>query len=99
MTAAEIYSVYPRKVSKPKALKAIEKVLAKPPSEFTPDEWSLRVFTLTQAYAAARKGEDPEFTPHPSTFFNGRRFEDDPSTWGSVKTTAHAPDPSSPYGF
>lgn len=68
-----IYAEYPRKVGKPKALKAIEKAI----SSFS-DEL---VLERTKAYAQARIGQDDQFTPHPSTWFAQERFNDDPSTW------------------
>jgi hypothetical protein len=73
-----IYAEYPRKVGKPKALKAIEKAVR----EFS----DAVVLEKTKAYAAARRGEDSQFTPHPATWFNQSRFNDDPATWKSLPT-------------
>lgn len=100
--AEEIYQAYPRKVGRPKAIKAIMKVLSNPPRSVPTSTWAKQVLHLTQAYAKARHGEDHSFTPHPSTFFNQHRFEDDPSTWKGRDGNAeevHAPDPDSRYGF
>jgi len=97
--ASEIYAAYPRKVARPKALKAIIKVIATPPRSVSTTDWAAQILGLTKLYAAARAGESPEFTPHAATFFNQRRFEDDPSTWGSQSEVSHAPDPNSQYGF
>ena len=69
----DIYQAYPRKVGKPDALRAITKAVQKFGSDF--------VLAKTREYAAARVGQDPQFTPHPSTWFNQERFNDDPSTW------------------
>ena len=80
---SEIYDVYPLKVGKPAAIRAIEKQLREFSGEF--------LLERTRAYAAA-PGRDPEFTPHPATWFNQERFNDDPSTW--VKTpTQNRPTP------
>jgi hypothetical protein len=72
----EIYQAYPRKVAKPDAIRAIRKAL----KEVEPE----KLLELTKAYAAARSAADPQFTPHPATWFNGRRYADDPSTWHAV---------------
>ncbi len=71
--AEEIYTAYPRKIAKPDAIKAIAKAIRKHTFEF--------VLKQTKAYAFARVGQDAEFTPHPATWFNGERYNDDPSTW------------------
>ena len=71
--ANEIYSRYPRKVGKPIAIRAIVKALqSKPMAE---------LLELTTKFAQANIGADPQFIPHPSTWFNQERFNDDPSTW------------------
>lgn len=69
----KIYQAYPRKVGKPAALRAIRKAMQK----FDP-EWLLE---QTKAYAECRNGEPERFTPHPATWFNQERFNDDPSVW------------------
>lgn len=69
----EIFGAYPRRIGKPKALIAIRKALSKTTFE--------DLLTKTKAYASARHGEDPNFTPHPSTFYNQERYNDDPATW------------------
>lgn len=88
-----IYSAYPRKVAKPPALKAIAKALASPPLGMDSGQWPADLLAITTRYAALRKAEPVEFTPHPATWFNERRFEDDPSTWVTAATakTATAP--------
>jgi hypothetical protein len=68
-----IYSDYPRKVGKPKALLAIKKAVAKFGVDF--------VAQRTRDFQVARRGQDVQFTPHPATWFNQERFNDDPSTW------------------
>lgn len=72
--AETIYEAYPRKVGRPIAMRAIVKALKKVPFE--------KLLELTKQYAAIRKSEDPNFTPHPATWFNQERWSDDPSTWG-----------------
>jgi hypothetical protein len=80
--AEAIYEAYPRKVGKPVALRAIKRHLRK----FGAEE----LLAKTKAYAEAVKDSDHQFIPHPSTFFNQERFNDDPQSWstpqGSVVT-------------
>jgi len=71
--AETVYDLYPRKVSKPHALHAIVKALKKEPLE--------RLCGLVRQYADAVRGDDPQFIPHPATWFNGQRYNDDPATW------------------
>ena len=39
-----------------------------------------RLLELTKTFAASRPPGTP-FTPHPTTWFNQKRYEDDPATW------------------
>ncbi len=74
----EIYRLFPRKVAKPEALKAIQKALTKVSFH--------DLCSKTQAFAAARNG-DVAFCPHPATWFNQERYNDDPSTWVQTHVT------------
>ena len=79
--ALEIYAAYPRKVAKPAALKAITNAFASVPSD--------ELLAKTQAYAEAVakwSDKDREFIPHPATWFNQERYNDDPSTWERTQT-------------
>lgn len=78
--AEAIYQLYPLKVGKPAAIRAILKAL----TQDTPE----RLKRLTEAFAIARGG-DTAFTPHPATWFNQARYNDDPETW--VKQAPLAP--------
>jgi hypothetical protein len=71
--AEEIYAAYPRKVGKPKAIQAILRALqsCKDPG------WLL---DRTKAYAKSREGQDPQYTPHPATWFNQSRYNDELET-------------------
>lgn len=62
------WSLYPRKVGKG----AAEKAYAKAVKLTTPDVLS----EAAQALAAERNGKDPQYTPHPATWLNQRRWED-----------------------
>ena len=70
--ALEVYNAYPLKVARPAALKAIVRALEAIPFE--------DLLAKTKAYAAAR-GADLAFVPHPATWFNQQRYNDDPATW------------------
>lgn len=83
--AEAIYAEYPLKVGRPVALRAIKKQLARFPFE--------ELLAKTKAYAEARAG-DKEFVPHPSTWFNQQRFNDDPSTWTRSEPAQGKPKPN-----
>lgn len=72
-TTEEIYKAYPRKVAKKDALKAIEKVIR----EIRPTHDSAWLLVRVEQYAKQRAGEDPDYTPHPATWFNRGSYEDD----------------------
>lgn len=75
-SAEEIYAAYPRKVAKPNAIKAILKALCK----IAPDE----LLAKTKAYAqtvAEWSDEYKDYIPHPATWFNQERYNDNPETW------------------
>lgn len=76
--AEQIYSLYPHKVGRPAAFRAIEKALRKFSFKF--------LLEKTKAYCAVRAGDVHSFPacPNPSTWFNQERFNDDPSTWKRV---------------
>jgi DNA adenine methylase len=71
--AETLYRFYPRKVGKAAALKAIAKALARVPF--------VELLDAVQEYASSRKGKDPQFTPHPATWFNEGRWEDERDEW------------------
>jgi hypothetical protein len=72
-----IYSAYPRKVAPVDALKAIAKAIAK-------GKTPAHLLERTTAYAAATAlwpEDELRFIPHPATWFNGGRYDDDPKSW------------------
>tara|TARA_R110000824_G_scaffold155562_1_gene328327 strand:+ start:453 stop:1016 length:564 start_codon:yes stop_codon:yes gene_type:complete len=71
--AMALYLAYPRKVARAAALRAIRKALIGEPFDLLLD--------AVQEYADARNGQDSQFTPHPSTWFNQERWADDRSDW------------------
>lgn len=74
-TPEDIYRVYPRKVARPDAIRAIRKATLKHGSAY--------LLERTIAYAKTQMPND-RFTPHPATWFNAERFNDDPATWAPV---------------
>jgi hypothetical protein len=77
--AREIYDVYPRKIGKPHALKAIKLALKKTPYAI--------LLQRTKDYhkiiceCLSRDSGVVHFVPHPATWYNQERYKDDPSTW------------------
>ena len=65
-----IYQAYPRKVGRGAALKAIEKALGKVKSP----EWLL---ARVKQFASSSGGQAGQFTPHPATWFNQERWNDE----------------------
>jgi hypothetical protein len=77
--AEAIYAIYPKKVGKTAALKAIVKVLKLPGG---PTELELQATVKAYRDAVAKWDEqDKTFVPHPATWFNQGRYADDPATW------------------
>ena len=72
--AIAIYELYPRKVARPAALKAIAKALGKCGFE------SLKKAVLSFATSCA--GKDAQYIPHPATWFNQERWADQPAQTG-----------------
>lgn len=63
------WSAYPRKIAKGHARKAFDKAckIADP----------IAILTAVQKFADATQGTDKQFIPHPTTWLNGERWEDD----------------------
>lgn len=76
--AEAIYALYPKKVGKTAALKAITKVLKS--GSIT----ELELHAAVKAYRDAVSKwpeQDKTFVPHPSTWFNRGSYDDDQATW------------------
>jgi hypothetical protein len=72
--AMALYRAYPKKVARAAALKAIRKALQL-------EGFGVLMEAVT-AYAAARDGQDRQYTPYPATWFNQQRWADDREEWG-----------------
>jgi uncharacterized protein YdaU (DUF1376 family) len=76
-TAEQIYQAYPRKVGKVEALKAITK--AGRAIGFD------RLLAKVQEYGRASAWQEMQYIPHPATWMNAGRYDDDPETWKDPK--------------
>lgn len=89
MTATEIdatiYALYPRKVGRVAALKAIAKAVKVVQKEHGCDALEARrvLYKAVHAYARSPAGQNPDRTliPHPATWFNRGSYFDDPQEW------------------
>lgn len=75
ITPAMVYKAYPRHVAPDAAMKAIAKAAKKKPIAY--------LLERVEVYAKAVKiaGIEKTFIPHPATWFNGGRYDDDASEW------------------
>lgn len=66
-----LYELYPKKIGKEAAIKAIEKALKMKTFE--------QLLLALQCYVRkiSREGTDPQFIPHPATWFNQGRYDDE----------------------
>jgi len=76
--AEQIYSLYPRKVGKVTALRAIDRILKA--GKVPPEDLIVTVRNYARATATWPPG-DEVFIPHPATWFNSGRYDDDPREW------------------
>lgn len=73
-TFAKFWNAYPRKTAKPRALKAFEKL------QFSNGAFQHLLDALEAAKGSAEWRRDGgRFIPHPATWLNDRRFEDEPT--------------------
>lgn len=83
--AESIYAAYPKKVGRPAALRAIRRALTKCPFD--------SLLERTRLYAQTCN-VPAQFIPHPSTWFNQERFNDDPATWRRTVGANGKPEPA-----
>lgn len=85
--AIEIYELYPNKVGKPRALKAIAEAIRK--------VGPTQLRNATAAFAALWKGQPSlQYCPHPATWFRDERYNDNPSSWTKPKAPVGGNTPS-----
>jgi hypothetical protein len=78
-----VYQLYPRKIGKKQALKAIEKAIT---DLMTAENYSLEravacLKERTRSFAESPAGQRGSYTPHPATWFNRGSYRDDPKEW------------------
>lgn len=86
MGVEEIYQAYPRHVGKRAALAAIRKALTEisGDGDFQDDDPIAWLLTQVRSYAASPAGRQGQFTPHPTTWMAGGRYNDDQAEWQRV---------------
>jgi hypothetical protein len=72
-----IYQAYPRKIGKGDALKAIKNALKRIDSE-TPAQ---DLLAIVKEFAQSPAGQKGDYTPYPASWFNAKRYLDDPDEW------------------
>jgi len=80
------WSVYPRKVGKRKAFAAWKIAVGELSGRFLHVEKSNQhaadyLTELTATFADSPKGNAGSYTPHPTTWLNQGRYDDDPAEW------------------
>jgi DNA-binding Lrp family transcriptional regulator len=70
----EFWKLYPRKVGKPTAKQRWD-TLSKKPSKDQPDFETIK--KAIQEQSKSDQWQDPKYIPHPSTWINGERWEDE----------------------
>lgn len=83
--AQRIYAEYPRKVGRTAAIKSIIKAM----KEVDPE----RLLNKVKMYADCKNGSNKQYIPHPATWFNQGRYDDDPSEWRIGNGSAPAKPP------
>jgi hypothetical protein len=80
--AERIFAAYPRRVGKPRAIKAISAALREYADKYEcgVDAAYGRLLADAQELATHWSGHELEYCPHPSTYYNQRRYEDDTKT-------------------
>ena len=81
--AASIYALYPRKVARAAALKAIKKALVE-----NPDIDMSEAVTEYAKATSTWKESDKTYIPYPASWFNGGCFLDDRNEWWKKSTTS-----------
>jgi hypothetical protein len=87
VSAEQVYEEFPNKVARPKAIEAINRAAQKACQKAKEAGFSdcmAYLLDRTLAFSAATaKWQESERTyiPHPTTWFNQERFNDDPKTW------------------
>ncbi len=80
-----IYQAYPRKVGKRAAIPAIGRAITRigndTESQLEKHKSPAWLLAKVKKYAASPAGQAGKFTPHPATWFNEGRYDDDEKEW------------------
>lgn len=81
--AQKIYEAYPRHIGKAKALPAIEKAIEviTDRGDLMKKEAAAWLLARVQKFADSPAGKRGTFTPHPATWMNGGRYDDNDAEW------------------
>jgi hypothetical protein len=92
------YETYPRHVGKGEAAaaygRAIKRISATRGT--TPSDAHIWLIGVTQTFAQSPAGTAGSFTPHPSTWLNQARYDDDPAEWQRERTNEGKPNGKAP---
>jgi len=77
------WQTYPRKAGKRKAYQAWVAAgrRIRAARKCDAEEAAGHMLERATAFSATPKGQDPKFCPHPATWLNQDRFDDDPKCW------------------
>jgi hypothetical protein len=84
VTAELIYLAYPRKVGKAAAVKIITRLMTTARGDMLPDERARYLLQRTVAFnncVVLWPAAERQYCPHPATWFNQGRYDDDPKEW------------------
>lgn len=79
----EIYEAYPRKIGRKAAEHPIRKAINAKGFD--------NLLQAVQAFARKTVNVEPRYIPHPATWFNQGRYDDDPTEWGANAEGAQQP--------
>jgi len=102
--AEQVYALFPKKVGKDDALKSISAALKKHPLAFILDKTNQFAEAVNSWPTSYRYGKDGrDFCPHPATWFNDGRYQDDAKEWKRFGARNPAPNqhvsPPEPEGW
>lgn len=97
-----IYRAYPRQIGRQAALKAIRASLDRITAEartlgLDPAAWLLARVEEFAACTARWPAADRKFIPHPASWFNAGRYDDDPAEWGRSQKNGGGVAPAAPF--
>lgn len=87
-TSADVYEAYPRKEARKDAVKSIDRAAREAPGGMA------YLLDRTKVYAACVARWTPDerrFIPHPATWFNQARYDDNPALWSRSEAVIGTP--------